>query len=335
VETLSTEFAMGWATISPTGRFSHLVAMLDSDVIGFGVADITRPDLDRARQEGRINAYAFVLVFGRPIPANSVRSINVFVLGQQAMLPQAKTVKFDRTPPLRLFLMGSPRSGTSELGSTLSKVLGLAWLGEGHAAPLFSSAANALGGDAASDNGLVRFMAQQNFRRIAVEAAKRAYFCMHGSASFLDKTPGIGMIAAAPFLSECFPDSRFIFQRRNPVGNVLSRMRKFGGNFEAHCRDWAAAMNEWLKIRTSLPHYVEIQQEEMLEAPGRVAAVLAEYIGVPDSADLICQSLKTGSLELTGAGVGKTDFTQVGWTPEQVRIFERVCGPTMRAFGYT
>jgi hypothetical protein len=178
-------------------------------------------------------------------------------------------------------------------------------------------------------------MARQNFRQIAIEAAKSAYFYMHGSASFVDKTPGVKMIAAAPFLNECFPGSRFVFQRRNPVANVLSRMAKFGGSFEAHCRDWAGAMNEWLKIRASLPHYVEIQQEDMLEAPGRVAKMLAEYIGLPECADRICQSLKADSLERTGAGVGQTDRLRAGWTSDQVKTFEEICGPAMRAFGYT
>jgi hypothetical protein len=192
----------------------------------------------------------------------------------------------------------------------------------------------AMDGDMAAENGLVRHMARENFRQIAVQAARSAYFYMHGSASFVDKTPGVKMISAAPFLVECFPDSRFIFQRRNPVANVRSRLVKFGGKFEEHCRDWAAAMNEWLRVRSLLPHYVEIQQEDMGEDPERVARVLAEYIGVPESADQICESLKTDHLERTGAGAGATDKLQAGWTAEQLRAFDRICGPAMQAFGY-
>jgi hypothetical protein len=334
VEKLSTEFVIGWASVSAADHFSHVFAVLDTEVIGFGIANIARPDLERARQERKLDAYAFILIFNRPVAAELVQSINVFVVGQQARLPTAKPVNVDRSPPLRLFLMGSPRSGTSQLGSTLTKVLGLPWLGEGHGAPLFSSAADALSGDISAQNGLVRFMARQNLRQVAIEAAKKAYFYMHGSASFVDKTPGVQMITAAPFLNECFPGSRFVFQRRNPVANVLSRMAKFGGSFEAHCRDWAGAMNEWLKIRPLLPHYVEIQQEEMLESPDRVAKLLADYIGIPECADRICQSISTDFLERTGVGVGQTDRLQAGWTPDQVAAFERICGPAMRAYAY-
>jgi Sulfotransferase family len=334
VETLSTEFVSGWAAVQAAGSFAHVYATLEDEVIAFGAASTTRPDLEKARQEQRLDAHAFMLAFQRRVPAELVRSIQVYVVGQPSVLPRARQLKVDRVPVLRLFLMGSPRSGTSQLGATLTKVLGLPWLGEGHGAPLFASAADALTGDRAGENGLVRHLARENFRQIAVQAARNAYFYMHGSASFVDKTPGVKMIAAAPFLVECFPDSFFIFLRRNPVANIRSRLVKFGGDFEEHCRDWAAAMNGWLKVRALLPHYVEIQQEDMLEAPERVARVLAEYIGVPESAERICESLETEHLEQTGAGVGKADKLQAGWTAEQLRAFERICGPAMRAFNY-
>jgi hypothetical protein len=334
VESVSTEFVSGWASVQASGKYAHVLAMLGDDVIGFGTANMGRPDLQKARQEGRLDAYAFILIFQQPVGGNAVESIRVFVVGQSAMLPRAQQLKIDRWPCLRLFVLGSPRSGTSQLGSSLTKVLGLPWLGEGHGAPLFARAADALSGDKTAENGLVRHMARENFRQIAIQAARCAYFHMHGSASFVDKTPGVPMIAAAPFLVECFPDARFIFLRRNPVANIRSRLVKFGGNFEEHCRDWAAAMNEWLRVRAMLPHYVEVQQEDMLEAPEQVARVITDYIGVPGAAELICESLKTDRLEQTGAGAGQTDRLQAGWTAEQVLSFDRICGPAMRAFGY-
>jgi len=334
VETLSSEFVSGWASVQTTGRFAHVFATLADEVIGFTTASMVRPDLEKARQEGRLDAYAFILTFQHPVAADAVRGIRVFVLGQASMLPRAKQLRIDRTPSLRLFLMGSPRSGTSQLGSTLTKVLGLPWLGEGHGAPCFARAADALSGDRAAENGLLRHMARENFRQIAIRAARSAYFYMHGSASFVDKTPGLPMIAAAPFLVECFPESHFIFLRRHPVANIRSRLVKFGGSFEEHCRDWAGAMNEWLRVRTLLPHYVEVQQEDMLEAPERVADAISGYLGAPEAAQRICESLRSDRLEQTGAGAGQTDKLRAGWTAEQVLAFDRICGPAMRAFGY-
>jgi hypothetical protein len=332
VEKLSTEFAIGWATVSRSKHHTPVFATVDGEIIGFAVANISRLDLDRARQEGKMDAYGYIVIFDRRVPAEQVQSIKILIAGQSVILPQGSPVKTDRSPSLRLFLMGSPRSGTSQLARTLSKVLELPWLGEGHAAPLFASAAIALSGDADDKNGISRFMAHQGFRQIAIEAAKKAYFYLHGSASFVDKTPGVKMIGAATFLNECFPGSRFVFLWRNPVSNVLSRMAKFGGNFEAHCRDWAGAMNEWLRVRSLLPHYLEIQQEDMREIPDRVAQDIAEYIGIADCAVPISQSLKTESLESTGAGIGNADQLKSSWTPEQIATFDKICGPTMRAF---
>ena len=122
IEKLSTEFVTGWASVSAANRPAHVYAMAGSEVIGFGVADISRPDLERARQEGQLNAYAFIVVFDRPIAPELVRSIRVFVVGHAAAVPETKQVKIDQFPTLRLFVMGSPRSGTSQLGQTLSQV---------------------------------------------------------------------------------------------------------------------------------------------------------------------------------------------------------------------
>ena len=334
VEVLSTDFAKGYAcTVSPNHR-PHVFAVLNGEVIGSAAASIHLPEVSNTEIEVPFSIRGFLIAYDRPISAALVTSVNVFVAGQTVMLPYENEAKVDRVPPLRVFILGSPRSGTSELGATLARSLGLAWLGECHAAPLFARAADAMSGDVSDVNEMVRFMAQQAFRQKAIEATRQAYFYMHGSTSFVDKTPGVPMIKVAPYLNECFGGSRFIFLRRNPVANLLSRMIKFGGNFEEHCRDWAAAMNEWLVVRESLPHYLELQQEQMFGAPEETATLLAKYIGVPEHTRDIFESLKAGSLERTGVGLGKTTCDETGWTPDQVNTFETICRPVMKTFGY-
>ncbi len=334
VEVLSTEFAMGWAAAARSGAFAHVLAVLDGEVIGAAVARFGRVDLDRARSEGTMDAYAFVVVFTRKVEPDRVRSITIVSPGAPAPLLEAREVKSDRTPILRVFLFGSPRSGTSELGTTLTNVLGIPWMGEGHAAPLFSSAADALKGDPDAPNGMVRFMGKNHLRDIAVEAAKQAYFINHASSSFLDKTPGMPMITAAPFLLECFPDAKFIFLQRNPIANILSRMVKFGGNFQGHCRDWNATMMEWLKVRSLLPHYLEISQEEMASAPQIVADKISIYLGEPEGKSAVAASLSSGNRERTGAGFGKSKLAETGWSPNEIDVFLRTCSPAIEAYGY-
>jgi len=334
VELLSTEFAMGWASLSAGGTFAPVIATLDGEVIGSSVARLVRPDLERKRDEGNLNARAFLIVFSRAIPAEKVASVLVISSPDWRPLPHTRGVKIDQTAPMRLFLMGSPRSGTSELGSTLTQVLAIPWLGEGHAAPLFAAAADALAGDVEAPNGLVRLMAKQDYRAYVIELTKQAYFVMHASASFLDKTPGVPTISAAPFLFECFPEARFIFQRRNPVANVLSRLAKFDGSFEAHCRDWTAAMNEWLKDRPLLPHYLEVEQEEMQNSPEKVGAAIADYVGLPQHGASIARSLASNARERTGAGLGRSRLADTGWSPAQIGRFREICGPAAKAFSY-
>jgi hypothetical protein len=334
VEILSVEFAMGWAAVSRHGRFVHVLAILDGEIIGSSIARMDRDDLAVARKRGDLDAYAFTIVFENGIPPNRVAEVRILTPSVPEALPHAVGVKIDRTPPLRIFILGSPRSGTSELGASLAKVLDLQWAGEGHAAPLFAAAADLLEGKEETRHSLIRFMARQRFRRIAIDAAKQAYFTVHSSASFLDKTPGNSMVSAAPFLAECFPDAKFIFLRRNPVSNILSRIAKFGGSFENHCLDWAATMDEWLKIRFDLPHYLEVQQEDMMSDSMKLAAEVTAYIGAIDQAAALGTSLTTGSTERTGAGLGSTELATADWSPDQVAAFLRICGPIMTAYGY-
>jgi hypothetical protein len=334
VEVLSQEFVLGWAE-TVDGAPAHLNAILDDCVIGSGVANLKRKDLDELASKGGIRANSFVLLFDREVDQSRVGDIEVYCENQRTALTKAQKLRVDRTPPLRVLVLGSPRSGTSELGDTLATQLQLPWLGEGHAAPLFAAAANALGGDINSPNGLVRFMAQQEFRQIAVNAARTAYYAVHASASFLDKTPGHPMIGAAPFLLECFPDAKFLFLYRNGISNILSRMVKFGGDFETHCTDWTRTMTEWLRVKSLLPHFLEVRQEDMLNNPLAVAQAVTQYLGVPDKAAAIANSLGSGSRERTGAGIGRSSLSQTNWSSAQIARFKTICGPMMQAFNYS
>jgi hypothetical protein len=255
--------------------------------------------------------------------------------GVTPLVPTSRAATFiEPRNVVQAFILGSPRSGTSELAATLSTQLNLAWVGEGHFAPTMAAAEALVTGDANSPNGLSRALAAEGVAAAVRAATRRVYHRAHGSGSFIDKTPGLEMIRAAPFLQRSFPEARFIFMRRNGVANVISRMKKFGGDFGAHCQDWAASMKAWEAVRPELTHWLEIEQETMLSSPTDVAAALANFLARPEAVHAIARSLGDGARERTGAGVGKRVIADAEWSPGEISVFRTYCGEVMHRWGY-
>ncbi len=331
---MSTEFAVGWAGLLDDTTCSHVSASLDGRVIGLARADLFRQDLELARRAQAINGRAFVVAFYVPIRPADVERVIIRTVETGLLLRKGAALRIESGPPTRIFVLGSPRSGTSQLGASIAECLSLPWTGEAHVAPRFAVAAEQMHGDPKSPNQFVRSLAAWNYRSIAADAARRAYFFIHSSSSFLDKTPGVDMVRAAPFMAECFPDAKFIFIRRHPIANIVSRMARFGGNFEQHCNDWAATMQEWMRVRPLLQNHLELEQEEMAVSPEQVAARLAQFLARPDQLEPFTSSLTTGCLEKTGAGTNCMSLAQTNWTREQKLGFQSICDLTMRNFGY-
>lgn len=354
VEVLSAEFAIGWV-LAQGLRPAYVFARLDGETIGIASADLARPDLagpapqddpaasiladlDIALPAVRRSTglgMGFVMTFDIVVPQDRLTDVEVISVQTGNRLIRQASCRIDRPERLQLFVLGSPRSGTSEVSATLAKVLDLPWLGETHAAPDFAAAAKSLSGDPNSEAPALRFMATQSFSSIIVSSIRKLYYYLHSSASFLDKSPGLPTILAAPFLQVAFPNAKFIYMKRNGVSNVLSRMAKFGGRFDEHCADWAAAMTSWQEIRGSLRATLEIDQEMMLERPSEVARRIADFIELSSAAKGIAASLGAGSLERTGAGLRRSTLAESGWDDAMKGIFRRVAGPAMTANGYT
>ena len=332
LELISPAFALGWARHAPHGP-AYIAAMLGDEILGIARAETPRADLAQLQETGR-PAGSFIVLFNRELDTADLTRVALHRLDDHSALPPIAELRFDSSPIRRIFVLGSPRSGTSELGATLQRVYDLPWMGEFHGAPLFAAPAAAIQQEMSKDDDLSHFIGAYRLDESILRLARLTYFGVHGSASFIDKTPGVPMIAAAPFLARCFPDAKFIYLRRNGVSNVLSRMAKFGGDFSEHCADWAAALTEWERVRALLPHYLELRQEDMQNNPTETASRIAEYIGTPDTAPALAASLSSGRLERTGAGIGRTRLADTGWGPLQIQRFIDVCGPAMERFGY-
>jgi len=335
LEALSPAFASGWAEYQ-AGAPAGVMAVLGGEMLGLATADGIRSDLLWAAEQGGFKAGGFCILFHRHITPDERDQVSIQVINQPEPLARLPELRLDRHPPRRIFILGSPRSGTSELGNTLSKVFALPWLGELHAAPVFADPAARLRHGKYFGPELKHFLAEHHFADAMLTQARLLYYGVHGSASFLDKTPGVPMIRSATFLARCFPDAKFIYLRRNGISNMCSRMAKFGEhfNFRESCHDWSDCLNDWAKLRGSLPHFLELRQEDMQDSPDAVAASIAAYLEAPERAQDIADSLGGNALERTGAGIGRYLLEHTGWNAEQIATFQRICGDTMTRFGY-
>ncbi len=332
VEELTPFFATGWAAGDDNGP-AHVVAECNGKVLGAARADQWRADLSDANQPRA----GFHIVFNSDVPSEALAAIRVSRSSGADTLGLAADSRIDGHKATQLFIVGSPRCGTSELAQVLAACLDLPWNGEGQPTLVqaLATGAAALALPPELNGELAVAMAGEGLPMVIARAARRIYYRAHNSASFLDKTPGAEMIRATPFLHWCFPGARFIFMHRNGVANILSRLEKFGGDFTDHCRDWTACMETWEATRADLPDFLEIAQEKMASQPDHVAESIAEFLGAPASAPAITAMLRTGFRERTGAGLGKTRLADTDWSDFEITQFRTYCADAMARWGYS
>jgi len=175
-----------------------MVAALGDEILGVAVADEMRADVAAAAEQAGTKAACFSILFNREIsPAEQMR-VGIHFIQNRAPLPRVADFKMDRYPVLRVFVLGSPRSGTSALGTALTKITQLPWHGELHAAQIFAGPAALLVRGKGTNPEVGAFLAQPQFTAAMRKQARLVYFGLHKSASFLDKTPGVPMIRSAP-----------------------------------------------------------------------------------------------------------------------------------------
>jgi hypothetical protein len=256
-----------------------------------------------------------------------------------------------------VFIVGSPRSGTSALANVLWHI-GYRGFGEGHFLTLLHYI------DAIVDQHYVRWPATDPdvmLGNIDKRELKRRLFATFrtmvndlipierlNSANemiqfkpWFDKTPNLQMILVIPILRELWPDSVFVFAKRRGIENVISRVKKFPDEtFENHCADWAGNMAAWRTIRPQLPSgcFIEVEQRDMIQQPERTARSLCAFLHVDESeVPAACNVMSTNRAEESEKGSASTTLSlgESGWTVEQTETFLKYCESEMKEFGYT
>lgn len=241
-----------------------------------------------------------------------------------------------------VFVVGSPRSGTTFLGRSIGSVGGFVDMGE--LAP-FKGAMP----------GLVRLSTEPAAARIRRTLAVTRRLGLVGSLRPIEQTPEGAFVIDAIF--RAFPNARVIHMLRDGR-DVASSLLELGWlSSETGAHDdvgyaFGSAVKPWVEPERAAEfettsdarraawawrRYVsaalgagervhQVRYERLVEAPGEVAEELEEHLGVPAG------SLSAPFGQVTGKSVGRY---REDLTSEQVRDVLAESGDLLRELGYT
>ena len=157
------------------------------------------------------------------------------------------------------------------------------------------------------------------------------------SGVFIDKSPDMPLVSSLPLIQIMYPEARVIFMKRHGVTNVESKLRRFPEQtFENHCLFWKQTMDEWLKVRNELKHFIEVDQGQLWACPEECSAQIAEFLELTDTQRNEMLTLfterhieKTSSEMTISKKVGETS-----WSTDEKESFIAICGKTMIEYGY-
>lgn len=243
-----------------------------------------------------------------------------------------------------VFIIGSPRSGTSALIDALLSA-GYKGYREGNFLQLMPMIGAMIDRHFATfgQDG-VEVMATHVDLKALKEEINEVFAGvvnrLHPTPPWVDKSGNPEMMAGIPALRKLWPDSHFIFAKRRAIENVVSRMKKFSHhNFEYHCRDWARNMTAWRGMRENVPEgkRLEVDQQDMIQDPAGTAMRLAAFLDLSDERS---KELETTFVESrpqqTSAGTAERVLSLSNiWSEPERATFMKICSGEMQAFGYS
>jgi hypothetical protein len=248
--------------------------------------------------------------------------------------------------PSPLFIVGSPRSGTSILVAALLHTGAYHGFKEGNFLGLLEQLHRTTDSYFAtfwSDNPrlMLSRVDRRAFKAGLSDLFRRIIERENPVAPWLDKSGNSEVIRLIPVLLELWPSSHFIFARRRGIENIVSRRKKFPEHsFEFHCKDWASNMSAWRRIRRDLPalRCLEVEQLDLVREPERAAAELGDFLGFSAGQRTgLVAAFRHERPEQTAADSAERvlSLRTAGWSPQEVALFMQHCNPEMERFGYS
>jgi Sulfotransferase family len=264
-------------------------------------------------------------------------------------------------PPV--FIVGSPRSGTSLMRRLLDRHPAVAICGETHFYRLVYLRRKAFGdlNDPANRRRLIaEYFSSHHIRRAKLDSAEfvdrlsreatsyRAMFTamlsyyaeMHGKRRYGEKTPQHAFFLET--LCEWFPNAVILHMIRDPRASVASLQRAewTPGSVVTNARTWLEH-NRAARLFRDRPGYLEVRYEALVTDPvtelRRICAVIGEeYSPLMQQPEVVLSAESKPSMRSRAAVTSeRLDVWRSELTAAQVAQIEWVLGSELENFGYT
>lgn len=247
-----------------------------------------------------------------------------------------------------IFILGSPRSGTTALGNAVRSTLKAKSYGEHHIQEVFKNSLDGLlnkFNNSLATNVLGTFIHDVSPALISANLQltfKQLVQDYHPGNYFVDKTPGIASLRAIETTSQMWPNAKFIYIKRRPLENIASRLKKFPNvSFEAHCIQWAEINKIWRSLKKQpflKDKTLTVDQYQFLFEPEIVSKTIVDFLELSSPEEhraFIENYLKNESPQKTGNKIEILDFKEINWTKEQKRLFLDKCGEELKIENYS
>ncbi len=242
-----------------------------------------------------------------------------------------------------IFILGSPRSGTTILANAFRKA-GYFGYDEGHLLNMLLPVKRAIelhiNDNIAQEDGQLLYNLKSDFFLDDIYLVfKKFQDLLNPKIPWLDKTPDADMIRTVPILSRLWPTAAFVFAKRRGIETIVSRLKKFPSTtFEKHCIYWSEAMEAWRQVRDSGIDAIEVDQIDIARDAPTTAARLGAFVRmnevlIPKMRDEMLNSRPQRTDEQSTGRI--TSLGATGWTAQQVDFFRAQCWREMDAYRYT
>lgn len=240
-----------------------------------------------------------------------------------------------------VFVLGSPRSGTTVISEAIKIGLGCKSYGEYHTGSLCANLISEVDRyystcHTRNDPGAFIYDSSPAlFKLKAGQSIKEMYAWYHRDRWFVDKTPGRNMIKSLPALQSIWPELKLVYCKRRAIENVQSRLNKFPQlSLEQHVRQWAETARLWAEIKDQLTiPYIEIEHFDTQHNRRGVGEQIAALIPEVDPA-FIERYLNSNHPQRTGDNRSVRSLRSMPWSDDEKALFTRITEDVMQDEGY-